>query len=58
MMLAEYRCRYCNALLLKAELRDGVIEIKCRHVSCGMMNRFDSAESRRVRVNGVVAVRA
>lgn len=38
--MTEYHCRYCNALLLKADLRDGVIEIKCRHSSCGMINLF------------------
>ncbi|KKM77773.1 hypothetical protein LCGC14_1366640 [marine sediment metagenome] len=39
-MLTEYRCRYCNALLLKADIVDGVMEIKCRHASCGAINRW------------------
>lgn len=39
--MTEYRCRACNALLFKADLRDGVIEIKCRHSKCGMTNLFD-----------------
>ena len=41
--MTEYRCRYCNALLFKADLSNevvAVIEIKCRHSKCGMMNLF------------------
>ena len=37
-VLWEYRCP-CGALLMRAAIRDGVVEIKCR--KCDLINRID-----------------
>jgi len=41
----ELRCKKCKALLMKAEIVEGEIEIKCR--KCGLVNRrrFTSAKN-------------
>jgi len=37
--MIELRCKRCNALLAKEEIRDGCVEIKCYH--CNTYNIID-----------------
>lgn len=30
-MFRDYRCKYCNKLFFKGEIKDATIEIKCRY---------------------------
>ena len=39
--LIEKRCSDCNALLAKASLKNGKVEIKCK---CGKVNAFETEQ--------------
>ncbi len=42
MDLQDYRCKYCNKLFFKGNLKNGLIEIKCRN--CKQFNMFEFHE--------------
>lgn len=39
MQMLEYRCKKCGRLLFKAEIKVGIVEVKCG--KCGFVNKIE-----------------
>jgi phage FluMu protein Com len=42
-LLKEYRCEYCNKLLFKGNLKDCLVEIKCKN--CKKINKIKAVKA-------------
>lgn len=40
-MLLDFHCKGCGGLLFRGQLRDAIVEIKCRKNDCRLMNVID-----------------